>query len=153
MNDFATSKEDDQILARLREGLGQSDPVPSDVTEFAKAAFSWRNIDAELAELDFDSIDEDLPSGVRSATTARMVSFQVGKWMLDIEYDEASGHLMGHISPEAAYTVELHTAGALFSVESDEVGRFEADGIARGPLSMVLRFQDGQVIKTQWVVL
>jgi len=153
VNDFATSREDDQILARLREGLYQSDPVPSDVTEFAKAAFSWRNIDAELAELDFDSIDEDLPSGVRSSTTARMVSFQVGKWMLDIEYDETLGRLMGHISPESQYIVELHTAGALFSVESDEVGRFEADGIAPGPLSMVLRFRSGEVIKTQWVIL
>jgi len=77
----------------------------------------------------------------------------VGKWMLDIEYDEVSGRLMGHISPESGYTVELHTAGALFSVESDEVGRFEADGIAAGPLSMVLRFREGEVIKTQWVVL
>ena len=153
MNDFATSKEDDQILARLREGLGQSDPVPSDVTEFAKAALSWRNIDAELAELDFDSIDEDLPAGVRSSTTARMVSFQVGKWMLDIEYDDTSGRLMGQISPESPYTVELHTAGALFSVESDDAGRFHADGISRGPVSMVLHFRDGEVIKTQWVVL
>jgi hypothetical protein len=153
VNDFATSKEDGEILARLREGLWQSDPVPSDVTDFAKAAFSWRNIDAELAELDFDSIDEDLPSGVRSSTTARMVSFQVGKWMLDVEYNETSRRLMGHISPESPYTVELHTAGALFSVESDEVGRFEAEGIAPGPVSMVLHFRDGEVIKTQWVVL
>jgi len=153
VNDFSTSREDDQLLAKLRAGLSQSDSVPSDVSEFAKAAFSWRHIDADLAELDFDSIDEDLPSGVRSSTTARMVSFQVGKWMLDVEYDETSGRLMGHISPESPYSVDLHTAGALFSVESDEVGRFEADGIAPGPLSMVLRFRDGEVIKTQWVVL
>ena len=153
MNDFSTSREDDQLLAQLQAGLSQSDSVPSDVTEFAIAAFSWRNIDAELAELDFDSIEEDLPAGVRSSTTARMISFQVGKWMLDVEFDETSGRLMGHISPEAQYTVELHTAGALFAVESDEVGRFSADGIVRGPLSMVLRFADGEVIKTQWVVL
>ncbi|HEX6222076.1 MAG TPA: hypothetical protein VF115_13380 [Acidimicrobiia bacterium] len=153
MNEHTTSNEDEQILAKLRTGLSQSDSVPSDVTEFAKAALSWRTIDADLAELDFDSIDEDLPSGVRSSTTARMVSFQVGKWMLDVEYDEMSGRIMGHIAPESPFTVELHTPGALFSVESDEVGRFEADGIAPGPLSMVLRFRDGEVIKTQWVVL
>lgn len=153
MSEWTTSPEDDELLAKLRNGLGQSDAVPSDVTEFAKAAFSWRTIEAELAELDFDSVDEALPSGVRSSTTARMVSFQAGQWMLDVEYDETSGRLLGHISPESSYTVELHTAGTLFSVESDDVGRFEADGIAPGPLSMVLRFTDGQVIKTQWVVL
>lgn len=153
MSEFTTSREDDQLLARLRLGLALSDVAPSDVTAFAKAAFSWRDIDAELAELDFDSIDEDIPSGVRSSATARMISFQAGQWMLDVEYDEAASRLMGHISPEAGYTIELHTSGAFFTAESDERGRFEAGGVASGPLSMVLRFADGQVIKTQWVVL
>lgn len=153
MSEFTTSREDDQLLARLREGLDDRDPVPTDVMTFAKAAFTWRDIDAELAELDYDSSDEDVPAGVRSTATARMISFQVGKWMLDVEFDNTSGRLIGQISPEASFIVELHTAGALFSVQSDEIGRFDADEIAPGPLSMVLRFTDGEVIKTQWVVL
>jgi hypothetical protein len=153
VTEFTTTPEDARILARLREGLAQSEPVPSDVTEFARAAFGWRNIDAELAELDFDSIDEEIPSGVRSTGTARMISFQAGQWMLDIEFDEGSGRLIGQISPESTFTVELHTSGALFTVESDELGRFSAEGIAPGPLSLVLRFPDRSVIKTQWVVL
>lgn len=153
MSEFSTSREERELLGRLRAGLDDTDPVPSDVTEFARAAFTWRSIDAELAELDFDSVDEDMPTGVRSSATARMVSFQAGQWMLDVEYDDTTGRLMGHISPESTYTLELHTAGALFSTESDERGRFEAEGIERGPVSLVLRFPDGQTIKTQWVVL
>lgn len=153
MSEYLASREDEGLLARLREGLAESDPVPQDVTSFAKAAFSWRTIEAELAELDYDSVDEDLPAGVRSSTTARMVSFQAGQWMLDVEYDEASGRLLGHISPQASYAIELHSSGALFTVESDEFGRFEADGVRPGPVSMILRFTDGTVIKTQWVVL
>jgi hypothetical protein len=141
------------MLARLRRGLEDADPVPTDVAAFAKAAFTWRDIDAELAELDFDSIDEDQPTGVRSSATARMISFQVGKWMLDVEFDQGVGRLMGQISPESQFTVELHTAGALFSVEADEFGRFVAEGISPGPVSMVLHFAHGEVIKTQWVVL
>lgn len=153
MTEFATTPEDARILAQLREGLGQSEAVPSDVIEFAKAAFAWRNIDAELAELDFDSIDEDLPAGVRSVGTARMISFQAGQWMIDIEFDERSGRLMGQISPESPFTVELHTTGAHFSVESDELGRFTADGITTGPLSLVLHLPGGETVKTPWVVL
>lgn len=153
MSKYLTSREDDGLLARLREGLTESDPVPSDVTSFAKAAFTWRSIDAELAELEYDSIDEELPAGVRSSTTARMVSFQAGQWMLDVEYDEATGRLLGHISPQTTHTVEIHSAGALFTVDSDELGRFEADGVTPGPVSMILRFTDGTVIKTQWVIL
>jgi hypothetical protein len=152
LSEFMPSNEERDLLSRLREGLNQSDPVPSDVAEFAKAAFSWRDIDAELAELDFDSIDEDVPAGVRSTATARMVSFQAGQWMLDIEYDETGGRIIGHISPETTYTVELHTSGALFTVESDDRGRFEAEGVSPGPVSLVLRLADGPVIKTTWVI-
>lgn len=152
MSEFEQVRES-ELIAALRKGLGQSDPVPSDVAEFAKASYTWRSIEAELAELEYDSAEEVLPSGVRSSATARMISFQVGQWMLDIEYDESSGRLMGAISPGAAYAIDLHSPGALFTTESDEVGRFTAEGISSGPLSMVLRFHDGGVIKTQWVVL
>lgn len=147
------SREDAELLAGLRKGLSESDPLPSDVAEFARAAFTWREIDAELAELDFDSIDEEVPSGVRSSTVIRMMSFQAGRWMIDIEYDETSGRLMGATSPPARYTIELHTAGARFSSESDDAGRFTADGVAPGPLGIVIRFSDGQIVKTPWVVL
>lgn len=153
MNESGLSRNEKMLIAGLRQGLAASDPVPPDVTDFAKAAFEWRDIDARLAELEFDSIGEDLPAGVRSSTTARMISFQAGQWMLDIEYDEASGRLMGAISPETAYTVDLHTSGAFFTSRSDEAGRFEAEDVASGPLSLVLRMDDGQVIKTQWVIL
>ncbi len=153
MSDFPAPRDDEQILARLRAGLSQSDPVPSDVIEFARAAFTWKDIDAELASLDFDSMDTEIPNGVRSTAVARMLSFQAGQWMLDIEYDPVTAVLRGHISPSAHYSVELHTSGASFVVESDAEGRFQADGIDPGPLGMVLRFDDGQAIKTQWVVL
>lgn len=153
MSEFETSREDEMLIAGLRQGLSDSDPVPSDVTSFAKVAFAWRDIDAELAELEFDSITEDSPTGVRSSATARMISFQAGQWMLDIEYDESSGRLMGAISPTAEYSVELHTSGASFTTTSDESGRFEADGVSPGPVSLILYFAGGEVIKTQWVVL
>lgn len=153
MSEFKTSREDEEMLENLREGLLSSDPTPSDIAEFAKAAFEWRGIDADLAELDFDSVEDDQLQGVRSTATSRMISFQAGQWMLDVEYDEATRRLIGHISPQSPYTVELHTSGALFSLESDDLGRFEAESVSSGPLSMVLRFEDGSVIKTQWVVL
>lgn len=153
MSDFDTSREDDMLIARLRQGLYNSDPVPSDVTSFAKAAFVWRDIDAQLAELEYDSLSEDAPTGVRSSATARMISFQAGQWMLDIEFDESSGRLIGAISPTAEYSVELHTSGTFFTTASDESGRFEADGVSPGPVSLVLYFPGGEIIKTQWVVL
>ncbi len=153
MSESETSREDGAFIAALREGLRASDPVPGDVSEFAKATFAWRDIDAALAAIAFDSVEEDVPSEVRSSATARMISFQAGQWMIDIEFDEPSGRVIGAISPEAAYTVEIHSPGAYFNADSDEQGRFEATGVSPGPLSLVLRFTDGPVVKTQWVVL
>jgi hypothetical protein len=153
MSEFNESIEEARLLALLRDGLAESDPAPSDIAAFAKAALTWRDIEAELAELDFDSAAEDLPTGVRSSATARMLSFLIGQWTLDVEFDEISGRLLGAISPETPYIVDLHSAGTFFTTESDEVGRFQAEGLIRGPLSMVLRFPNGIVFKTQWVVL
>lgn len=153
MSEYPVSPEDAQILAKLRRGLEETDSAPPDVSQFAKAAFRWREIDAELASLDFDSVDEATPAGVRSSTTARMLSFLAGRWVLDVEYDEPSRRLIGQIEPETPFRVDLHSAGTFFSLDSDEQGRFEAEGILSGPLSLVLRFVGGPVIKTQWVVL
>jgi hypothetical protein len=153
MSEHNTSNWDASLIAALRSGLDESDPVPGDVTAFAKAAYTWRDIDAELASLDFDSAESGQEAGVRSSATARMISFQAGQWMLDIEFDEVAGRLLGVISPEAPFRVDLHTSGAFFTTESDPSGRFQAEGVSRGPLSLVLRFTSGLVVKTQWVVL
>ena len=153
MSEQSMSGADAELISRLRTGLYESDPVPGDVIEFAMAAYTWRDIDAELAELGFDSAESGGVAGVRSSATLRMISFQAGQWMLDIEYDEAGGRLLGMISPEAPFRVDLHTSGAFYTTESDATGRFHAEGVTRGPLSLVLHLPDGQVVKTQWVVL
>jgi hypothetical protein len=45
-----SSPQHDEILVSLiQEGLEGCDRPPADVTAFARAVFSWRTIDAELA--------------------------------------------------------------------------------------------------------
>jgi hypothetical protein len=147
------STRDNEIIEILRRGLHQSDPVPSTVSEFADALFTWRDLDADLAELTFDSVDESTPAGVRSTSTARMISFEVGRWTVDLEFNPATGLLMGSVSPESPLTVELHSRGAHFAVDLDDSGHFEFEGVDSGPASLVFRFDDGEMIKTSWIVL
>jgi hypothetical protein len=151
MSDF--SNQDNEIIEKLAKGLEQTDPVPSHVTEFAHALFTWRNLDADLAELSYDSIDEQTPTGVRSTSTARMISFEVGQWTVDLEHNPTTGLLIGSVAPESDFTVELHIGGARFVSESDELGRFEFEGVEQGPASFVIRLADGRTLKTSWVVL
>ena len=67
--------DDDRLLDLLTRALSQADPVPEHVVEAARASFTWRTIDAELAELVYDSAGEELV-GVRSAEATRQVTFR-----------------------------------------------------------------------------
>lgn len=147
------ARNDEQLIAKLRTGLAAGDSVPSDVAEFAKAVFGWRLIDAELAELSFDS-STDETAAVRSMMAARMITFEAGRWSIDIEYNETTERLLGQVDPAGRVTVELHYAGGAMESESDELGRFDFDDVLPGPISLVIRTSgDIEVIKTEWIVL
>lgn len=152
MSDFADNSEK-EVLDVLSKGLIQTDPVSPLVAEFAKALFTWRDIDAHLAEMSYDSAGEGVATGVRSATDLRMLSFQVDDWTIDIEHNPATGQLLGQISPQSTFTVELHRDGAPATSGSDDRGRFEFDQIGTGPISLVFHLETGESVKTNWIVL
>ena len=146
-------RSDQELIAQLRDGLDDIDPVPGDVAEFARAAFGWRQIDAELAGLTFDS-EIETPAAVRSTTTTRMLSFAAGERSLDLEYDPATGALLGQLTPEESATVELRTGSGTSRVETDDHGRFAFDAVEPGPVSLIVSDTQGTVvIKTEWTVL
>ena len=65
------------LLARIDEAFDHDlAPVPESVLSAARAAFGWRDIDARLAELQFDSASDELV-GVRGTVTERR-SFRFG---------------------------------------------------------------------------
>jgi hypothetical protein len=146
-------QEEVEIMSLLRRGLDQSDPVPPDVTHFAKAALSWRTIDAELAQLSYDSIDQTTSNMVRSTASARIVGFETGEWMIDLEHDAATRELRGQIQPAGSLEVELHLVGTVLVTGTDELGRFFFDGVEAGPVALVIRVEGGETVKTEWIVL
>jgi hypothetical protein len=148
-----TDQGEERIIAVLQRGLEQSDPVPPDVTEFAKAALSWRTIDAELALLTYDSIDPATHTAVRSTASARIVGFEAGDWMIDLEHDAGTSELRGQIEPAQRVEVELHLTGAVLATETDDLGRFTFDGVEAGPVALVIRAAGGETVKTEWIVL
>ena len=56
---MADMGKDDDLLRELGRVVTAADPVPPEVIAAAKASFTWRTIDAELAELAFDSLLDD----------------------------------------------------------------------------------------------
>ena len=152
MSDSANQQEE-SLLSLLRRGLAQSDPSPADVTEFAKAALSWRTIDADLAQLSYDSSEESNSASLRGVATSRMLAFEAGELTIDLEHEPLSGHLLGQLDPAGSMTVELHVLDTVLVTESDELGRFSFDGIQSGPFALVIRLEGDEVVKTEWVIL
>ncbi|HYR63846.1 MAG TPA: hypothetical protein VET24_14610 [Actinomycetota bacterium] len=133
---------DDVLLANLRMAAAVREPVPASVLEAARAAFSWRLIDAELAELVADSVFETALAGTRGGQEPRLVTFEVpGGTALELEASptDRGVRLVGQVVPARRGTAEVQHPGGSLAVEVDEVGRFSAHGIPRGYMRIRLR--------------
>jgi hypothetical protein len=148
-----TDLEEGKIMALLQRELEQLDPVPPHVTEFAKAALSWRTIDAELAQLAHDSTDPATHPAMKSTASARLVGFETGDWIIDLRHDAGTSELRGRIEPARSVEVQLHLTGAVLTTETDDLGRFTFEGVEAGPVALVIRVAGGESVKSEWIFL
>jgi hypothetical protein len=152
-----SDKEYEDLLAELRVAGLVIDPVPERVMFAAKASLSWRTIDAELAELTYDSaLDDDRLSLVRGATAARMLTFSAGELTVDVEVEGTDGEirLIGELAPAQQATVVVRHADGTTEVETDEDGRFRTGVLPAGPISLNLRLAaGGATVQTEWITL
>jgi hypothetical protein len=152
-------ESDDQLEAELRRLAADKEPVPAELVQAALDAFGWRDIDAELAELVYDSlVDADEASQVRGSPGQRLVSFAVGGVTIDVEVTSAGPGraVMGQIAPPQRAVVDIRGRRETVTVEADELGRFQSGSIPPGPASLRLRPPpggDGPPIVTDWISL
>ena len=148
------SVSDDDLLELVGRALRAADPVPDRVTEGARAAWTWRTIDQELAELVFDSAAE--LTGVRSEDTARQLTFRAPGMEIEVMIvDEASRRIVGQLIPPGSFTVQLLSSDDLVRDEtSDRLGRFSFDAVAPGPVRLAVTDPDGTpIVTTEWTLL
>ena len=147
---------DDRLTDELRRLASRLDPVPPELLDAAAGAFAWRDIDAELAELVFDSLlDTDEASLVRGAPERRLVSFTGGGLTIDVEVTSAGPErtVMGQIVPPQRGVVDIRRRQETVSIEADELGRFRSGPLPPGPLSLRLRPAGGAPVVTDWLAL
>ena len=147
------SVSDDDLLELVGRALRAADPVPDRVLDGARAAWTWRTIDEELAMLVFDSAAE--LTGVRSEDTARQLTFRAPGMEIEVMVvDEASRRIVGQLVPGGAFDVTLHAGDGAHVTATDHLGRFSFDGVAPGPVRLVVAGDDGNpAVTTQWVLL
>ena len=145
--------DDEQLVTALGEAMKARQTVPSWFTETGKNAYAWHNIDAELAELTYDSrTDADAMAVARSETASiRALTFTSAH--LSIELEVAEGSLLGQIVPPQAGTLETHTKTGMTPSPVDEAGFFALEPIPPGPFLLRFRTTDGAYVMTGWITL
>lgn len=136
--------------AELRALLGRIDPAPPHLRDGARAAFTWRTVDAELAELMRDSAEqEEAALLVRGGHGPRQLSFESPRLGIELEVT-ATGprerRLAGQLLPPAPATVTLERPGEDgLSVQADELGRFMLDGLRAGAVRLHVVLRGAQI--------
>jgi hypothetical protein len=142
---------DDKLIEELRSVLRRTDPVPGDVTDFAKAAFGWRRLDADLAELLEDSALESESAALARGSGGRSLTFRSDDLTIDIEVEADT--LLGQLAPVPnSATIELQDTNrtVVTTTESDTLGRFRLTLQVDGRLRLRVLRPDAQPLETSW---
>ena len=158
MTDNPTNSEaqDDPLLAELRRLAGVVDPVPEQVTAYARAALGWRRIDAELAELLVDSQLES-PSTTRSVSESeRALTFRASDLDIDVELQLGDDEvvLLGQLAPPGAVEVEAQRddGSVAATAQADELGRFRLSLEPGARIRLVVRREPPAApVETSWI--
>lgn len=148
-----TDDPDTTLLDTLRKAIASFDGPPAAVVANARDAFLWHGIDAELAELVYDSATTTL-SGVRATEAARQITFRAPGLEIEVEVvSERARIVVGQLVPPQAATIELAEADRIHRTDADALGRFTIDGVAPGPVKLTVVTEAGARIHTEGLTI
>ena len=146
--------DDEELLTALREAMRAREAVPAEFIEMGRNAYAWHNIDAELAQLTYDSDrDADLVASLRSETASiRALTFTSAHLSIEVEVTEDA--LVGQVIPVLTGTIEVQTKEvATGTIPVDEVGCFAVSPKPASPFRLRYRADDGTEVVTGWITL
>jgi hypothetical protein len=151
---------DDALLLELRSAAVTHDAVPVSVLDAAKASLTWRTIDAELAQLAFDSSVDESPVLVRGAgviSDEQLLTFETERVSIDLQVTRhgEGRRLVGQLAPAGLASIEVRSAsGAVVTATTDALGRVPALDVPAGALSLRIQFAgELSVVVTDWVTV
>jgi len=118
---------DEQLFAALKDALRGAEEVPPRFIETGKAAFAWHNIDAELADLTYDSSVAGLePVGAMRAENASLRALTYATTELTIEIEITNDAVLGQVLPPQPGTTSAQVSGGstVATTAVDEMGFF-----------------------------
>jgi hypothetical protein len=148
------SWDDEAVLAALREAVRAREAVPAEFVEAGKNAFVWHNIDAELAQLTYDSTRDPAYAPTVRAEDASIRALTFTSAHLTIELEVSRDSLLGQIIPAQAAMIKIQPrTGSETAIPTDEIGRFSVQPIPSGPFRLHCRTGAGHEALTGWITL
>jgi hypothetical protein len=150
----AGQPDDERLLAALGRAIRARRDVPPEFVQAAKDAFAWHDIDAELAQLTYDSVHGiELAARTRAENASiRALTFTSAR--LTIELEVTAESVLGQLLPTQVATIEIQTHGGVDSVvAADEIGCFSISPIPRGTFRLRCLATGGIDVRTGWISL
>jgi hypothetical protein len=145
---------DEELLAELRQALEARRAVPPGFVEAAKGALAWRTIDAELAQLTYDSLATSEAAPVTRSEPASIRALTFTSPRLSIELEVAGDSLLGQVVPPRAATIRLQSQdGAEAVIAADQIGCFVIQPAPRGPFRLRCQTDASVDVLTGWITL
>ncbi|MEU8246572.1 hypothetical protein [Nonomuraea sp. NPDC048916] len=138
-----------ELEEELREIALLLDPVPAELFDDAMQAFTLRTLDAELAELTFDSWDELTATRVRGGDRPRLLTFEAEGVVVEVEI--SGSRLVGRVLRGTPVEIGVQRRDGETRVRSDELGRFTAESPGTGPLRLRVTSEEGSTVITSWI--
>jgi hypothetical protein len=135
-------ENDLRALATLRRTYEVGDPVPPSLLERVKFAITLDNLEAEVAQLQRDSVQELAGSRSEDLLRAHTVTFTsetITTMVTITPLATGAVRLDGWAAPGAHLNVEMRIGESTRSTTADTDGRFVFDEVPRGLAQFVLR--------------
>ena len=146
--------DDEELLVVLRQALAERQAVPPEFVAAAKNAFAWHNIDAELAELTYDSSRDAETAPSTRAETASIRALTFTSAHLTIELEVTHDSLLGQIVPAQSGTIKVQLRdGAESTVPADGIGRFTIRPMPAGTFRLHCKTDADADALTGWITL
>lgn len=158
LTELSPGWDDEDLLAALRQAFAARHAVPPGFVQAGQNAFAWHDIDAELAQLTYDSTHragEAVAMRAPEEAAIRVLTFTSAQAGLQIELEVQEDALAGQILPIQSAAIELQTrTGTQQPISADEVGCFWISPIPREDFRLRCRPVAGNAeVVTVWVRL
>jgi hypothetical protein len=145
---------DEALLRALADAVALADPVPADWQRAALAGADWLALDAALAEMAYDSLDDHRPAGTARPEGSERRRLRFGGDELAVEVDLTvtadAVRLAGRVVPAGRPRVRALLPQASHAAEVGDDGAFRFDELPHVPVSLLV--EGDPAVKTGWIV-